>query len=321
MNGKLLDERPVFILPSLAVELGLHEAVVVQQLHWILQRDSAEVVDGRRWIRLTYDQWHDQFPWWGESTIRRVFTDLMNLGIVLSRRSGQANNWSLDYDVLAVKTAQSKQSDVLGPSNPSARSEQSPSKRDGERGKETTPAGDALFQLDSEPAATEDAAIQGVWDVYYGLFGDRLRVKALTPARIGMIRKGLKAVGEDPEVLTRAFRGLKSYRESHDPSKDVSIDVVLKTRPGGSNLTDQISWWADQDDGETKAASDPLLSVPEVQRAVVRDRMHHANRLIQGRPLDDAARADAEAAIEWLHSNHGLVGTKTDEGTVKWERR
>lgn len=52
----LLDEPPLVVQPSLVRALGLPEAVVLQQLHYWLQRATAQQ-GGCMWVYKTYDEW------------------------------------------------------------------------------------------------------------------------------------------------------------------------------------------------------------------------------------------------------------------------
>ncbi len=46
MSKLLINENPIMIIPSLALKMGLNEAVVLQQIHyWIVK--SSHVMDGR----------------------------------------------------------------------------------------------------------------------------------------------------------------------------------------------------------------------------------------------------------------------------------
>ncbi|TCK03277.1 UNVERIFIED_ORG: replication initiation and membrane attachment protein [Anoxybacillus amylolyticus] len=83
MSKLLLDEKPLVILPSLAKEIGLNEAIVLQQLHYWLQESNNER-DGHRWVYNTYEDWQKQFPFWSIRTIRRTIKNLENKGIVIS---------------------------------------------------------------------------------------------------------------------------------------------------------------------------------------------------------------------------------------------
>lgn len=164
--------------------------------------------------------------------------------------------------------------------------------------------------------------IAAVWAAWESTFEGKTRF-GLTPARSTLLKKALNAIEWDLDTALSAIRGFKSWLDKN-PSRNQKADIarVFATNMNDNkSLTDKILGWAEEDGGQNASASDPLASVPEVQRPVVRERMYLANRFIQGRPLDESGVADAKEAIEWLHSNHGLVGTLTEEKTVKWEKR
>lgn len=74
----LISEEPLQVLPSLATEIGLNEAIILQQLHYWMnpRRNQGEIHDGRRWIYNTYQQWQDNFPFWSVDTIKRTINKL-----------------------------------------------------------------------------------------------------------------------------------------------------------------------------------------------------------------------------------------------------
>ena len=86
LGKKLLDEPPLIILPSLAHGFGLNEAIVMQQLHFLLRypKNGKKLADGKRWIFNTYRQWQEMFPFWTEITIKRIFRKLERTGVVVS---------------------------------------------------------------------------------------------------------------------------------------------------------------------------------------------------------------------------------------------
>ena len=52
MNRNLiLDERPLVVIPSLACAIGLNESMILQQLHYWLQR-SKNNKENRKWVYL-----------------------------------------------------------------------------------------------------------------------------------------------------------------------------------------------------------------------------------------------------------------------------
>jgi hypothetical protein len=81
------------VLPSLAVCVGLNEAIVLQQIHYWL-RTSQNIRDGHRWVYNTYEQWReDNFPFWSVRTLQRIFARLEKKGFVISC-SFNAHKWN-----------------------------------------------------------------------------------------------------------------------------------------------------------------------------------------------------------------------------------
>lgn len=83
MNKLLFDEQPLVIQPSLAKIIGLNESIIIQQLHYWLQK-SRNVKEGHTWVYNTYQDWHDQFPFWGLNTIRRAISRLEEKGLIVT---------------------------------------------------------------------------------------------------------------------------------------------------------------------------------------------------------------------------------------------
>ena len=82
MSKLLIDDYPIQILPKLATEIGLNEAIVLQQIHYWLNQSSHNR-DGKKWIYNTYDDWNKQFPFWSVMTIRRVINSLEKQKLIL----------------------------------------------------------------------------------------------------------------------------------------------------------------------------------------------------------------------------------------------
>ncbi|MFD1707343.1 conserved phage C-terminal domain-containing protein [Siminovitchia sediminis] len=104
MSNLLIQEHPVMIIPSLAVKVGVNEAVVLQQMHYWVKRSTYNR-DGRKWVYNTYSQWQEQLPFWSESSLRRTINSLEKKGLVLSAMFNQAKmdqtKWyTLDYEKL-----------------------------------------------------------------------------------------------------------------------------------------------------------------------------------------------------------------------------
>lgn len=102
MSNLLLNTPPLVILPELAVTIGLNEAIVLQQIHFWLQK-SGKQRDGRVWVYNSTREWQEQFPWWSEVTLKRIMASLRRLGIVetgnYNRAKMDRTNWyTINYD-------------------------------------------------------------------------------------------------------------------------------------------------------------------------------------------------------------------------------
>lgn len=120
----LYDERPLVVIPELAVVVGLNNAIVLQQIHYwvrINQRADKNFRDGNYWTYNTYEDWREQFPFWSISTIKRTFMELEADGFIVTgnynRLPIDRTKWyRLNYDRLSesVKLIQSSvQNDPL----------------------------------------------------------------------------------------------------------------------------------------------------------------------------------------------------------------
>lgn len=90
----LIAETPLQVLPSLAVAVGLNEAMFLQQLHYMLVNIGHQQADGRRWIHNTHEKWNNQFPFWSVSTIRRIVSNLKSFGVIVT--SDEFNKMGVD---------------------------------------------------------------------------------------------------------------------------------------------------------------------------------------------------------------------------------
>jgi DNA-binding transcriptional ArsR family regulator len=79
----LIEEPPLQVLPTLAQKIGLNEAIVLQQLHYLGRRS-----DDERWVAMSVPEWERVFKFWGEATIKRTFAALRAAGLVDRRQPG-----------------------------------------------------------------------------------------------------------------------------------------------------------------------------------------------------------------------------------------
>ncbi len=108
----LIDRDTLIILPRLAAQIGLNEAIVLQQVfYWLGGDRKPHVRDGRRWVYNTYEGWRAQFPFWSERTIRRTIRELETLGLLEAayfadnpehRHLDHTKWYTIDFDRLAT---------------------------------------------------------------------------------------------------------------------------------------------------------------------------------------------------------------------------
>lgn len=100
----LLDEHPVTFHKSLALTIGLNEAIILQYIHfWInSKRKKQEEV----WIYKTYNQIQEELPFFSESTIKRAIKKMLDFKILKKENRNKAKidktNWyTIDYQKLS----------------------------------------------------------------------------------------------------------------------------------------------------------------------------------------------------------------------------
>jgi DnaD/phage-associated family protein len=154
----LLDEEPLVISPSLATIVGLNESIVLQQLHYWLER-STHIYEGYKWVYNTYEEWRKQFPFWSESTIRRIITKMEKQELIIS---GNFNRSKIDktkwYRINYEKLAQLEQS--VDEANPSDQDEQTTVQSDAS----TVQNEQSTDEIDSPSAQNEQSICSNLTD-------------------------------------------------------------------------------------------------------------------------------------------------------------
>lgn len=87
VSKKLIDERAILLFPSLAKQIGLNNAIFIQQLHfWCDIADElgyGKLHNGERWVYKTAQEWKEKdFPFWSVVTIRRIINSLHDQGLI-----------------------------------------------------------------------------------------------------------------------------------------------------------------------------------------------------------------------------------------------
>jgi hypothetical protein len=104
MSRLLMLDYPLMISRSLAVKVGLTEAVMLQKMQFWLS-SSNEVKEGKKWIYCSYKDWQKEVPFWSESTIKRAFKSLEETGILVTANWNESKldktKWySINYEKL-----------------------------------------------------------------------------------------------------------------------------------------------------------------------------------------------------------------------------
>jgi len=131
----LINESPLVIQPTLALLVGLNEAIVLQQIHyWIEHYRQAEkkksasqqkhFKQGRWWVYNSLTEWRESnFRFWSESTIKRAINSLIKKKLLTSKQFnksfGDHTNWySIDYAKLNELFEQHEKSSSSPPPAP-----------------------------------------------------------------------------------------------------------------------------------------------------------------------------------------------------------
>ncbi len=118
------ESQPLVVDPTVAEKIGLNESIVIRQLHFWLkinERNEKSVYNDKVWCYNTVQEWKENnFNFWSESTIKRIFSNLEKLGLIETTKNPK-NKWdktkwySINYLVYAglfdkVNLTQSKES-------------------------------------------------------------------------------------------------------------------------------------------------------------------------------------------------------------------
>lgn len=116
MSNLLIDDYPILVLPKLATEIGLNEAIVLQQMHYWLKKSNHNY-DGRRWIYNSFPEWQKHFPFWSVITIKRTVyslekQNLLYVGNYNKAKFDKTKWYSINYETLEGMRRPSYQNDT-----------------------------------------------------------------------------------------------------------------------------------------------------------------------------------------------------------------
>jgi hypothetical protein len=112
VKAALLDDFPILVDRVLAKNIGLNEAIVIQQLHyWIMinKRQNKHLINDRYWIYNTLETWQkDTFYFWSIDTVKRTFKKLEKNELIITanfnKKGYDRTKWyTINYEKLASK--------------------------------------------------------------------------------------------------------------------------------------------------------------------------------------------------------------------------
>jgi hypothetical protein len=105
-------EEPLLVLPTLALAVGLHQAIILQYLHG-MSGGQPEAQAKPPWIPLTETMLARAFPFWDAATLHQIIDHLLLRGVLETEqpfRATPATWYRLNYDqiqaVLDAHTAE-----------------------------------------------------------------------------------------------------------------------------------------------------------------------------------------------------------------------
>ena len=231
----LIAENPMIVCPTLAVRIGLHEAVFLQQVHF-LTLHSRNIRDGFRWVYNTYEDWLEIFPFFeNEQKIGRYVRKLEDLGLLVTSKEYNRNkldkrkwyrvNYASDLLVPEAVTPTVEDSNMnVEDSNLKEQYTKTYNKdlqaninplRDCDGGSPAAaPTGDfEILPPDGKPAkkagrksAEPNPANVATWKAYAAAYLDRYGVEPLRNAKVnGQIAQFVRTVGAEDAPKLAAF--------------------------------------------------------------------------------------------------------------------
>ena len=103
---------------TLAVKLGLEQAIIIQQVeYWIKvhERAGKNYRDDHYWVYNSIAEWQEQFPFWSKSTVKRILSDLREKEILITANYNKMKRdktlwYRINYEALEkVKMDQSSE--------------------------------------------------------------------------------------------------------------------------------------------------------------------------------------------------------------------
>lgn len=221
MSKLLLDERPLIVLPKLATMIGLNEAIILQQFHFLLlsQKQAMPLAE---MLEISHGELQQIFPFMSLSTLRRSVKTLLDIGLLLNpdgTKDGRKLKYVICYDALEKLTEMGGLSTQSGQNehptmvnltqkhgqneHPSNKSKEIDSKEDISR----SPAHDRAIQLKIN-------SVMSTWGVKYSEAGHGKCIITNFPKDRGLMEKLLRSLECDEAELVKR---IERYMNDNDP--------------------------------------------------------------------------------------------------------
>lgn len=222
----LINEQALQVLPSLAIALGLNEAIALQQVHYWLNnvKNAGRIdADGNKWVYNTYQEWQEgNFPFWSEDKIQRVFLSLEKQGVLISKQLDAKSRdmtkfYRIDYDKLCAMDSLKSASSMTAKLHDVKMNQRIP---------ENTTEKPDIFDMLSQ----NEAIAQQVRDAQIAL-ESALSVNPWPWDSSAIWRKFSKWVMEEYARDPKAFEDYKVWREGQGKFKGAMSNTAIRRDP------------------------------------------------------------------------------------------
>ena len=98
-NTFLLKNRPLLIFPELAVEIGLNEAIFLQQLYYWIMITKHDDEKGK-YVHKKTKEWKKEFPYIHGNTINNIVITLINMELITVEQQRYTRKFYINDDGL-----------------------------------------------------------------------------------------------------------------------------------------------------------------------------------------------------------------------------
>ena len=101
----LVDEQPLSVIPTLAKQIGLHESIILQQIHcWLAVPENISFFYGLFWLNSVHERCISCFHMWDKRKIQHLLQLLEDQDYLIFLHKGKSGQdyVTIDYSVLPI---------------------------------------------------------------------------------------------------------------------------------------------------------------------------------------------------------------------------